>query len=107
MAHPTRVVGVRDRFPGGEFTTLLISCLNGSNEGIIDREAEMRGFVVKFGERPLEGEGMWISRKVPHEQLCYGVRGMHMGRYLVYAGLNCGVMSQDGRNAFPWHGLLN
>ena len=37
---------------------LLISCLNGSNEGIIDREAEMRGFVVKFGERPLEGEGM-------------------------------------------------
>ena len=33
--------------------------------------------------------------------------GMHVGRYLVYAGLDCGIMSQDGRNAYPWHGLLN
>ena len=33
--------------------------------------------------------------------------GMHVGRYLVYAGLDCEIMSQDGRNAFPWHGLLN
>ena len=49
---------VRDRFPGGEFTNLLFSCLNGFNEGIIGGEAEMRGFMVKYGERPLEGEGM-------------------------------------------------
>ena len=36
-----------------------------------------------------------------------GNRGMHMGRYLVYAGLDYRIMSQDGRNAFPWHGLFN
>ena len=32
---------------------------------------------------------------------------MLMGGYLVYAGLSCRIMSQNGRNAFPWHGLLN
>ena len=32
---------------------------------------------------------------------------MLMGGYLVYAGLGCRIMSQNGRNAFPWHGLLN
>ena len=26
---------------------------------------------------------------------------------LVYAGLDSGIMSQGGRNAYPWHGLLN
>ena len=36
-----------------------------------------------------------------------GNRGMHMGRYLVYAGLDYRIMSQDGRNAFAWHGLFN
>ena len=34
---------------------MLISCLNDSNEGITGGEAEMRGFMVKCGERPLEG----------------------------------------------------
>ena len=48
----------RDPFPGGEFTNLLISCLDDSNEGIIGGEAEMRGFMVKCGERPLEGVAM-------------------------------------------------
>ena len=37
---------------------LLICFLNGSNEEIIGGEAEMRGCMVKCGERPLEGEGM-------------------------------------------------
>ena len=37
---------------------LLFSCLNSSNEGIIGGEAEMKGFMVKCGERPFEGEGM-------------------------------------------------
>ena len=50
---------------------------------------------------------MGISLEAPHERWCYGNCGMHVGRYLVYAGLDCGIMSQDGRNAFPWHGLLN
>ena len=48
----------RDPFPGGEFTNLLSSCLDDSNEGIIGGEAEMRGFMVKCGERPLEGVAM-------------------------------------------------
>ena len=47
-----------DRFPGAEFTNLLISCLNDSNKGIIGGEAESRGFMVKCGERPLEEVGM-------------------------------------------------
>ena len=58
LAHRTGVGAARDRFPGGEFTNLLISCLNDSNEGITGGEAEMRGFMVKCGERPLEGVGM-------------------------------------------------
>ena len=49
---------VRDRFPGGEFANLLFNYFNGSNEGIIGGEAEMRGFMIKFEERPLEGGGM-------------------------------------------------
>ena len=71
---------------------MLISCLNDSNEGII-------GFMVKCGERPLEGECMRNFREAPHERWYYGNRGMHMGRYLVYAGLDYRIMSQDGRNA--------
>ena len=50
---------------------------------------------------------MWNSREAPHERCCYGNCGMHVGRYLVYVGLDCGIMSQDGRNAYPWHRLLN
>ena len=33
--------------------------------------------------------------------------GTHVGRYLLYAGLDYRIMSQDDRNAFPWHGWLN
>ena len=55
LTHPPCVGVVRDRFPGGEFTNLLFSCLNGFNEGIIGGEAEMRGISVKCGERPSEG----------------------------------------------------
>ena len=49
---------VRDRFPGGEFTNLLFKYFIGSNEGIISGVAEMKGFMVKCEERPLEGGGM-------------------------------------------------
>ena len=49
---------VRDRFPGGEFANLLFNDFNGSNEGIIGGEAAMRGFMVKYGERLLEGGDM-------------------------------------------------
>ena len=34
---------------------MLFNYFEGSNEGIIVREAEMRGSVVKCGERPLKG----------------------------------------------------
>ena len=47
---------------------------------------------------------MWNSREAPHERYCYGNCGMHVGRYLVYAGLDCRIMSQDGRMHFPGMG---
>ena len=58
LAHSTRVGAVRDRFPRGEFPNLFSNFLKSSNEGIIGGEAEMRGFMVKCGERPLEGGGI-------------------------------------------------
>ena len=37
---------------------LLFNYFEGFNEGIMDRESEMRDFMIKCGERPLErGEG--------------------------------------------------
>ena len=53
---------VRDRFPGGEFTNLRFHYFNGSYEGIIGGEAEIRGLMIKCGERPLEG---WQYVKFP------------------------------------------
>ena len=46
-----------DRFPGGEVTNVFFDYFESSNEGIIGREAEMRGPMVKCGETPLEGGG--------------------------------------------------
>ena len=62
-----------NRFPGGDVTNLLFNYFEGFNEGIIGREAEMRGSMVKCGERLLEGgvgggEGMWNSCEAPHER---------------------------------------
>ena len=36
---------------------MLFNCFEGFNEGIIGREAEMRGYMVKCGEKPLERLG--------------------------------------------------
>ena len=51
---------------------LLFNYFEGFNEGIIGRESEMRDFMVKWGERPLEGgDGgrgggvMWNFRELP------------------------------------------
>ena len=44
-----------NRFPGGDVTNVLFNYFEGFNEGIIGREAEMGGSMVKCGERPLEG----------------------------------------------------
>ena len=49
---------VRDRFLGGEVINVLFNYFEGSNEGIVGREAEMRGSIVKCVERPLEEGGM-------------------------------------------------
>ena len=46
---------VLDHFPGGVLTNMLFNYFEGFNEGIIGREAELRGYMVKFGERLLEG----------------------------------------------------
>ena len=46
---------------------MLFNCFEGFNEGIIGREAEMRGYMVKCGEKPLErlggggGEGWGVE----------------------------------------------
>ena len=45
---------VWDFFPGGEVTNLLFNYFEGFNEGMIGREAEMRGSMVKCRERQLE-----------------------------------------------------
>ena len=54
---PTRVEAVEDRFPEEEDTNLLFNCFDVSNERIISREAEMRGFAVECGERLFRGGG--------------------------------------------------
>ena len=77
-------MAVRDRFPGGEVTSLFFNYSEGSNEGIIGKEAEMRGSMVKCEERPLErprdgGGGMCNSSEVPHELWCYENCEIHVG----------------------------
>ena len=44
---------------------------------------------------------MGISLEAPHERWCYGNCGMHVGRYLVLAGLDYWIMSQDCKMHFP------
>ena len=44
---------------------MLSNYFNGFNEGIIGGEAEMRGFTVKCGERPLEGGVCEIPVRLP------------------------------------------
>ena len=51
MAGMTHGVAIQDCFLGGEVTNLLFSYFEGSNWGIIGREAEMRDSMVKCGER--------------------------------------------------------
>ena len=89
---------------------MLLNYFEGSNEGIIGREAEMRGSMVKCGARPLEGEGggCEISVRLPmNDGAMETVEYMWVGRYLVHARLDYWIMSQNCRNAFPWHGLLS
>ena len=50
---------------------------------------------------------MWNFNEAPHEQWCYVNCGIRVGRSLVHARLDYWIMSQDCRNAFPWHELLN
>ena len=44
-------------FPRRGFTNLLFKYFVGSNDGIISGVAEMKDFMVKCEERPLEGGG--------------------------------------------------
>ena len=41
------------------------------------------------------------AHRSPHERWCYGNCGMHVGRYLVLAGLDYWIMSQDCKMHFP------
>ena len=89
---------------------MLLNYFEGLNEGIIGREAEMRGSMVKCGARPLEGEGggCEISVRLPmNDGAMETVEYMWVGRYLAHARLDYWIMSQNCRNAFPWHELLS
>ena len=104
-------MAVRDRFPGGEVTSLFFNYSEGSNEGIIGKEAEMRGSMVKCEERPLErprdGGGVCvIPVRFPMNYGAMKTVKYMWGRYLVHATLDYWIMSQDCRNTFPWHELL-
>ena len=44
---PTRGVAIRDHFPKEDVTNLHFNYFEDSNEGIVDREAERRGSIVK------------------------------------------------------------
>ena len=44
---------------------LLFNYFEGSNEGIVGREVEMRGSIAKCWERPLEEGGCEIPVKLP------------------------------------------
>ena len=57
MAGMAHVVAIQDCFLGGEITNLLFSYFEGSNWVIIGREEEMRGSMVKCGERAVRGRG--------------------------------------------------
>ena len=83
---------------------MLFNYFEGSNKGIVGREAEMRGSMIKCGERPLEGGGCEILVRLPMD---YGA--METVEYMgvdIWCLLGW-IMSQDCRNEFPWHELLN
>ena len=64
---------VWDDFLGGEVVNFLFNYFEGFNEGIIGREAEVKGSMVKCWERPLDrGGSMCNSRDASHAQWCYG-----------------------------------
>ena len=57
LAHPICIDAVWDCFLREEVSNLIFH-FEGSNEGIVGREAEMRSSMVECGEKPLEG-GEW------------------------------------------------
>ena len=106
---PTRSAAGCDRFPRGEITDLLFNYFEGFNEGMIGREAQMRGFMGKCEETPSEGGGEGvreISVKLSMNNDTIQT-GIHVGGYVVHARLDYWIMSQDCRKPFPWHELLN
>ena len=101
---PFRSAVVQDRFSAGGVTNLCFSYFEGFNEGVIGREAEMRGSLVECGERQLEGgqleRVLWNFSEAPHEQWYHGSCGIHVPRSVVHAKLHYWIMSQDCRNTF-------
>ena len=54
----TGSAAIWDPLSRGEVINLFFNFFEGSNEGIIGREAERRSSMVKCEETPLEGVGM-------------------------------------------------
>ena len=106
---PTRGAVFRGCFAGGEDINLLFIYFEGFNEGMIGRESEMGGSMVKRGTGQLEvgGKDMCNFREDLHEQWYYGNCGIHVGRFVVHARLDYWLMSQDCRGTFLCHKLLN
>ena len=77
---------------------LLFNYFEGSNEGIVGREVEMRGSIAKCWERPLEEGGCEIPVKLPMND-----GAMESVEYMlvdIWCKLDW-IMSQHCRNAFP------
>ena len=49
---------VRDCFPEGEAMNFFVNFFEGCNKGIKGKETEGRGSMVKWGNTPLEGDGL-------------------------------------------------
>ena len=69
-------------------------------------EAETRGFMVKCEKRPIEGEVCEIPVRPPMND------GAMETVECLWVDIWCMLdwvigLSQDGRNAFLWHGLFN
>ena len=54
---PFHSAAARDRFQAGEVTNLLFNYFKGFNEEVIGSDAEIRGSIVKCGERQFKGRG--------------------------------------------------
>ena len=92
-----------DRFPGGEVTNLIFNYFEGSNEGIVGREAEMRKMCKMWGKTVRAGVCKIPVRLPMNDGAMETVEYMRVD---IWCMLDW-IMSQNCKNAYPWRELLN